>query len=474
MRKNILTLGIVFTSIFAIGQTQWTLESCINYALENNIQIKIQVLNTDINENQLKQSKFAIIPGLNAGANENITFGRSVDPYTNDFSTDNFSSTNLQLSSSVTLFSGLQQYNTIKKAEIDTKASYLLLEQTKNNIKLAIASAYLSILYAMDLLELAVQQKEITEQQLQRTTKLVNSGSLPEQNKYELEAQLANEELNIVSYENQLGLAKLNLVQFLELENPGGFEIIRPDIDNVDVESTMMSVDLLYFESVQQMPEIEYSELNYLSSEKSLEIAKGANYPRLTMSASYGTGYSSARKDIDQASIGGAYITGFATDDLGTIMDVYQYSYDYTYVNRPFNDQIKDNASTVIAFNLNIPIFNGLQTKTNVSNTKIYVEQSKLQVDQARKDLYKEIQQAHADALFALKQYVATEKTLEAMDLSFEYTQKRYDQGLLNTTDYNVAKNNLAKTQTDLLRTKYEYIFKIKILDFYRGITIRL
>lgn len=474
MRKYILSLTIILWSGIIMGQNSWTLESCINYALENNIQIKTQELNTDMNENQLQQSKFSLIPGLNAGANENLTFGRSVDPYTNEFSTDQVSSTNFQVSSSVTLFSGLQQYNSIKKAEIDTKASYLLLEQTKNNIKLAIASAYLNVLYAMDLLDVAIQQREITEQQLERTTKLVISGSLPEQNRYELEAQLANEDLNIVNYENQLDLAKLNLIQLLELENPDGFDIVRPDIDDIDTESTLMSIDLIYFESVQRMPQIEYSELNYLSSEKNLAIAKGAYYPRLTMSASYGTGYSSARKEIDQMIPSDAYLTGFAMDNLGTILDVYQYSYDYTYVNRPFSDQIKDNASTAISFNLNIPVFNGLQSKTNVENSKIYVEQSKLQVDQAKKDLYKEIQQAHADAIFALKQYTATEKTLEAMELSFNYTQKRYDQGLLNTTDYNVAKNNLAKTETDLIRAKYEYIFKLKILDFYRGITIRL
>ncbi len=474
MRKYILSLIIVLSSVFAIGQNQWSLESCIGYALENNIQIKTQELNADMNENQLLQSKYSIIPGLNAGANENLTFGRSVDPYTNEFSTDQVSSTNLQVSSSVTLFSGLQQYNTIKKAEIDTKASYLLLEQTKNNIKLAIASAYLNVLYAMDLLDVAVQQKDVTEQQLDRTKKLVTSGSLPEQNKYELEAQLANEELNIVNYENQLDLAKLNLIQLLELENFDGFDIVRPDIDNIDDESTLLSIDLIYFESVQRMPQIEYSELNYLSSEKNLAISKGAHYPRLTMNASYGTGYSSARKDIDQMIIGDPYLNGFATDGIGTILDVYQYSYDYTYVNRPFSNQIKDNASTVLSFNLSIPVFNGLQTRTSVENSKIYLEQSKLQVDQAKKDLYKEIQQAHADAIFALKQYTATEKTLDAMKLSFDYTQKRYDQGLLNSTDYNVAKNNLAKTQTDLIRAKYEYIFKLKILDFYRGITIRL
>jgi outer membrane protein len=474
MRKTQLTIIFILLYAFVFGQNSWTLEGCINYALENNIQIKTQEFNTEINNNQLQQSRMSIIPGLNAGGSESLTFGRSVDPYTNEFSTDNFSSSNFQISSSVTLFSGLQQYNSIKKAEIDAKASFLLLEQTKNDIMLAIASAYLNVLYSMDLLDLAILQSKITQQQLERTIILVKNGSLPEQNRYELEAQLANEDLNIVTYENQLELAKLNLVQMLELENANEFSIVRPNIDNIDSESSLMSVDLVFFESVQRMPEIEYAELNYLSSERNLAIAKGSLYPSLTISASYGTGYSSARKDIDQISMGTPYLSGFATDNTGTIMDVYQYSYDYTYQDRPFSDQISDNASAAIAFNLSIPIFNGLQTKTNINNSQIYLEQSKLQVDQARKDLYKEIQQAHADAQFALKQFIATQKALEAMELSFDYTKKKFDQGLMNTTDYNVAKNNLSKTQAELLRAKYEYVFKLKILDYYRGIPIRL
>ncbi len=474
MRKTQLTVIFILLYAFVFGQNSWTLEGCINYALENNIQIKTQEFNTEINNNQLQQSRMSILPGLNAGGSESLTFGRSVDPYTNAFSTDNFSSSNFQISSSVTLFNGLQQYNSIKKAEIDAKASFLLLEQTKNDIMLAIASAYLNVLYSMDLLDLAILQREITQQQLERTIILVKNGSLPEQNRYELEAQLANEDLNIVTYENQLELAKLNLVQMLELESANEFSIVRPDIDNIDSESSLMSVDLVFFESVQRMPEIEYAELNYLSSERNFAIAKGSLYPSLTMSASYGTGYSSARKDIDQISMGTPYLSGFATDNTGSIMDVYQYSYDYTYQDRPFSDQISDNASAAIAFNLSIPIFNGLQTKTNINNSQIYLEQSKLQVDQARKDLYKEIQQAHADAQFALKQFIATQKALEAMELSFDYTKKKFDQGLMNTTDYNVAKNNLSKTQAELLRAKYEYVFKLKILDYYRGIPIRL
>ena len=474
MRK--FSLIVIFTiSVSAIfAQQNWSLEQCIQHALQNNIQIKSQNLNTQINENQLRQSKLSILPGLNAGASESFTFGRSVDNYTNEFSSENFSSTNFQVSSSVTLFSGLQQLNTVKKAEIDQRAGLVLLDQTRNNIMLAVASAYLNVLYALDLLEIAEQQKAITAMQVERTIKLVNSGSLPLQNRYELEAQLANEELNIINYQNQLDLTLLSLAQLIELENTNSFSIIRPDSEKIAIESSSLTIDQIYREALSKMPQIEYANLNYLSAEKNLEIAKGVLYPRLSLSGSFGTGYSTARKEIDNITLGTPYLSGFATDNLGNILDVYNYNFNYTYQTRPFSDQINDNASASLVFNLSIPIFNGLQARSNMLNSRIYLDQAMLQVDQAKKDLFKEIQQAYSDAQSAVKKYSATEKTLGAVELSFDYTQKRYEQGLLNTTEYNIAKNSLTQTQTELIRARYDMIFKHKILDFYRGVPIKL
>lgn len=475
MRKFAILIVICFCAVtYAFSQNAWSLERCIQYALDNNIQIKQQELNAQINDYQLQQSKLGILPGINMGASENFRFGRSVDPYTNEFETDNFSSANFQVSSSVTLFSGLRQYNTIKKAEIDQQAGYALLDQTKNNISLAIASAYLNVLYAMDLIDIATQQRDITNMQLEQINILVTAGSVPLQNKYELEAQLANEELNIVNYENQLDIALLNLAQLIEITDYSSFSIIRPDLNNIVTNTVLMSVDDIYELALENMPEIEYAGLNFLSAEKNLAIAKGAYLPSLNLSASYGSGYSSSSKLVDGINIGAPYLSGFATDNVGNILDVYQYSYDYNYIDKPFNDQIRDNASTALTFSLNIPVFNGLQTRTGVNNSKIYLEQAKLQVEQAKKDLLKNIQQAYADAQSAMKKYTATEKALIAMQLSFDYTQKRYDEGLVNTTDYNIAKNNLTKTQAELVRAKYDFIFKQKILDFYTGLPIRL
>ncbi len=459
--------------LFASGifaQEKWSLQRCIQHALDNNIQIKSQEYNTKIQDINLQKAKYGILPGLNIGANENLTFGRNVDPYSYEFSTDNFHSANFQLSSSLTLFSGLQQYNTIKKAEIDLEAGKTNLELTKNNIILAVASAYLNVLYALDLVEIAEQQKEITELQLERTEKLVVSGSLPVQSKFDIQAQLANEELNFVNYQNQYNFALLSLAQLIELDEFANMEILKPDVDKLIGESVLLSPEQIFYEAENHLPQIKYAELNYLSSQKALQVSKGAYYPRLTMSAAYGSGYSSLTKLINGVNLGNPVLSGFATDNGGNILDVYQYSFDYSYSNKAFSDQIKENASTSVGFYLNIPIFNGLQARTNVNSSKLYLQQSKLQVEQAKKDLFKEIQQSWADAVSALKKLDASQKAVEAGNLSFEYTQKRYEQGLVNITDYNVAKNNFNLTQIEMLKAKYDFIFKQKILDFYRGV----
>jgi len=475
-KRIIISILIVFSSQVIFAQQSWTLEDCINYAMENNLQVKKQELNTEIYENNLLTSKISLLPSINGGVNQNFTFGRSVDPFTNEFSSDNVSSSNVSVSSSLTIFNGLKQYNTIKKNEFDLKASLMDLETIKNNITLNIVSAFLNILYARESVEITKEQTEITQQQLERTKILVEAGSLSLQSQLEMEAQLANEELSLVSAENQLAMANLVLIQLLELKDVANFNIIAPAIDNLISEPIMMPVSEIYSQALTSMPEIESAEWRLKSSEKNLSIAKGGRSPILAVSASYGTGYSDARKDIDYDNITltEPIISGYATDDFGNYFDVYQYNYDYSYVTRPFNDQIRDNASTSVSFGLNIPIFNGWSVNSNIKYAKIQLQQSRIDFEQTQNQLLQEIQQAYADAEAAVKKYDASKKALQAIEISFEYTQNKFDLGLVNSVDFNTAKNNLIKSESELLRAKYDLIFKQKILDFYRGVEIRL
>lgn len=475
MRVFFVIAILMFVQLLLQAQNEWSLEQCINHALNNNLNIKQQRIYTNISENNLQSSIASRFPSLNAGGNHNYSFGRTVDPFTNEFAEENVSSSSFSASSSWNLFSGFQQHYNIKKNRADLNAATAELEQVKNNIMLLIVSSYLNILYNYELLDIAQLQLEITELQLNRTRKLVESGSLPIQNLLEIEAQKANEDLNIVNFENNLSLSLLNLAQIIEVENSDNFYVLKPDIDNIHIEAVAMSVDQIYREAIHTMPQIESAECRTESAYMSLMVAKGARYPRLNLSASYGTGYSNARKMIQDVSFGDPYISGFVLDDNYEILhNVYQFATNYSFVTRPFSDQIKDNASAAVGFSLSIPIFNGWQIKSNVNNSRLLYDQSIIQLTQAKKDLYKDIQQAHADAEAAVKKYYATQKTLEAMQKSFEYMQQRFDVGLLNSVDYNIAKNNLTRTQSELVRAKYDFIFKQKILDFYRGVQIKL
>ncbi len=463
----LLNIGI-FSSVFS--QKKWTLNSCINYAIENNFQIKNQILSNKISDNNLLQSKLDLLPNLNAGVNENFVFGRSIDPYTNDFSSENYNSANFQISSSLTLFDGLQKINSIKKSKLTKQQGEYNLQLTKKNITITIVSAYLNVLYANDLLKVARQQRKITEEQLDQITKKVEAGKLSMQNQYDGEAQLANEELNIVSAESQLSSAKLILAQLLEIEDYTNFEIEIPDSTKLSIQDELFSVEDIYNSAVNNMPEIKASEINMEIAEKGLDISRGGFYPRLSVSASFGTGYSSAQQMIDNIIYGPAQNTGaFVTDMNGNVLNVFQNSFDYTYKKQSFKNQIKDNASTSVGISLNIPIFNSYSVNTQVQNSKILIEQSKIEIEQSKKELLKTIQQSHSDAQMALNKYIATEKSLKATKISFDFSQERYNQGLLNITDYNISKNNLSKAEIELLKAKYDFIFKQKILNYYLG-----
>lgn len=472
-----LFTGLLIISSFALKSEKFfSLEDCINYALENNIQIKQQKLQAQVYNNNLKMSKAQRFPDLSMGGGQNFTFGRSVDPFTNEFATDNVSSLNMSIGSSVTLFNGFKKHNNVRKSHIDHKASLLELEQTKNNIVLMITSAFLNVLYNMELKEIANSQIEISQQQLERTEKLVNSGSLPVQSIYEIEAQLSTEEYNLVNINNTLNASLLNLAHILEIDDYENFNIIAPDLDLIRVESNLPNVKQVYNQAMYNMPQIHGAELRAESAYLSIKMAKADRLPRLTLSASYGTGYSNARKMIDDVMLGHPEQSGLfrIVDDNQVIFDVYQFSTDYSYKTRPFNDQIRDNASASLGVGLTIPIFTGRQIKTNIDNSKIFYKQALLQEKQIKKDLLQEIQQAHSDALAAFKQYNAAEKTLQAVELSFQYTEQRFNVGLLNTVDYNIAKNNLLRAESELVRAKYDFVFRQKIIDFYRGENIKL
>ena len=289
MKKNkyFTIIGLIFFSLPGISQEIWTLEKCINYAYENNIRIKQQELNAKYSKNTLIQSKAEALPNLNAQANHNYSFGRAVDPYTNTFSTENVISDNFSLSSSVTLFNGFQIINTIKQNQFNLLASIQDVEKMKNDISLNIASAYLQILFNEELLEIATNQLEIIQQQVERTKNLVDAGSLAKGSLLEIEAQTALENLQMVNAQNQLNISYLTLTQLLDLDSVGGFKIEHPQFPDLEEENLIPSVNQVYLEAINNLPQIKSAEYQLLGYERGLAIARGTRSPRLSLSASY-------------------------------------------------------------------------------------------------------------------------------------------------------------------------------------------
>jgi outer membrane protein len=457
----ILSINIPIAS----SQDAWSLQDCINYALDNNIQIKQSRINTLYYENQLNQAKYDLLPNLNGTVSYGISFGRALDQTTYEFTQDQtVQSVNPSISSSVTLFNGLIQKNTIDQRTWEFKSSLENLEKLKNDISLNIAGQYLQILFNKELLNVSNEQLEITAAQVERTKALVDAGSLARGNLLEIEAQQAADELAVINAENNLTLSYLNLAQLLELDSIEGFAIVDPEIEDISEENLVVSVSQIYTEAVGILPQIRASQFDLEGAREGLEIAQGSRLPRLGLTVSYGTGFSDIRQTVVSTEVqripigqteGGE--TVFATSTVPQ------------YGAYPLGEQFTDNASTSLFLNLNIPIFNNFQVKNSISNARLNIDNSQLELENQKNILYKEIQQAYADAVAALKRFRSSEKALESMQESFKYTSEKYEVGLVNAVDFNIAQSQLIQTQSELLQAKYDFIFKTSILSFYRG-----
>jgi outer membrane protein len=382
-------VSAVFISLLCSGGTifsqekKWSLEECINYAIENNIDIKQQSILTEYQQNTLDLSKLNLLPTLNGNATHNFSFGRALDQTTYQYTDQqNVQSNNFYLGGNLNLFSGLQNYNTIKRNEYDLLASEEDLNNIRDNIALNVAVNYLQILLNKELVTATENQLDITRQQIEKSRKLVDAGSIARGNLLQIEAQAAQEELQLINIQNQLDNSVLNLTQLLELGTPEGFEIIVPEIV---VDSNTIITGNVYeiFEVAQgRRPDIKSSEYKLEASEYDLKIARGGRSPRLTMNHSFSTGYSDIRKRV---------------------LGIDPATFEPQYGKYSFADQVNDNINYGIGFSLNIPILNGWQVNKNISNSRLAIESSEYAVEGTRKQLYKSIQQAYTDASAALK-----------------------------------------------------------------------
>jgi outer membrane protein len=454
MKSAILSIILLFSVTFnAFQQNAWTLEQCINHALQNNLQIKIQEINIQYYKNTYRQSILNVLPNLNGNGNYSINSGRALDETTYQFTNQKIKTFNGGISSSVTLFNGLQKVNTIIQNKYKVLSGIEEVEKFKNDISLNLALAYLQLILNRELAENSSNQLTVSKLQLTRTKQLMDAGSIPQSKYLEVQAQVANEELDSVNAQNQVDIALLNLKQMLDLDTVKNFDIIKPDFTNYPIADIVSSIDDIYKQAESNLPQIKQAEYSLKSSKKGLDIARGGRSFNLSLSYSYGTAFTDPRMhEIGR--------------DPVTDMPIYG--------NYSNSDQLKDNKSSTISLRLAVPIFNGWMTNTSISNAKLDVMNSEYQLEVSKKQLYKDIQQAQTDALAAFKRYNASENAARSSEESFRSISQKFELGIVNFVDYSTSKSQLAEAQSTMLQAKYSYIFKTKVLEFYKNGQIKL
>ena len=347
------------------------------------------------------------------------------------------------------MFNGLQLINNVRQKQFDYLAEKYNSDKIRNDMSLNVAAGYLQILFTIEILNNAQRQVDISTEQIDRTKKQVEAGAVAQGSLFDIEAQGAADEANLISAKNSVNLAYLDLMQLLDLEANVEFDIEKPILEIVGTP-TLLPADMIYNKSVMIMPEIKSAEYQVESAERGLSIVKGSRSPRLYANGSYGTNFSD---QLDKS-----YIPG--QPGYGEMIS--------------FGDQFKENRNGTLSFGLSIPIFNGYQVSTNIKKSKIYFESVNLNLESEKLRLRKNIEAAYSDAIGAYQTYVSRQKSVDAFKESFKYTQEKFNVGMVNSTDYNVVKIQLANAESDLASSKFDYIFKTKILDFYLGKSLSL
>ncbi|MBO7601654.1 MAG: TolC family protein [Bacteroidaceae bacterium] len=442
MKRTILLSAVIALGISANAQDSWTLRQCIDYATTHNVTILQAEINVKKNEVEANTAKWARLPNLNASGSQSFNWGRTQtavkDADTGDYTTKyvNTSSrgTNMSLTSSVPIFTGFEIPSQYNLSKLNLKASMADLQKTKEDLAINIASAYLQALFNKELHQVALGQVALSQEQYNRIETLEQLGKASVAELAEAKSRVAQDELNVVQTFNNYRLSILDLTQLIELETPEGFEVADPD--EAFQLNPLTPPDEVYSYAVLNKPAIQAAQARLEGSKQSIKIAQSALYPSVNLNGSLGTNY-------------------------------------YSTLNRSFSQQLGDNFNRYIGVSLSIPIFNRFATRNRVRTAKLQHDDYALKLEDTKKTLYKEIQQAWYNATAAESKYASSEAAAEASQASFELTSKKYENGTATAVAYNEAKQNLLKAQSDELQAKYEYIFRSKILDFYKGIAIQ-
>ena len=438
MRRIVITAALL--AAFAAGaQAQervWTLAQCIDYALENNLTIKRGGLTVEQKEISLNTAENSRLPGVSASSGQNFSFGRGLTA-DNTYANTNTTSTSFSVGADVPVFNGFRIKHNIELSKLDLAAATADLEKARDDIRVAVAQAYVQILYNMEILDVARRQVEIDSLQVVRLEEMASNGKAARAEVSAQEATLAQSRLSATRAENNLSLAVLDLTQLLELPSPEGFHVVRPSVEGI-VYSPLMNPEAIYAEAVRIKPSIKAEEIRLDQALKNIDLAKSSFLPSISLSSGLGTNYYTS--------------SGFA--------------------HAGFLDQVKNNFSQYIGLNLSVPIFTRFSNRNQVRNAKLSMATQEIMLDNTKKTLYKEIQQAYYNAVAAQARYSSSGTAAASAEDAFELAQAMYENGKSGITEFNEAKARYLSAASELVQARYEYLYQSKILDFYRGISL--
>lgn len=438
MRKTIAISSLTILCSFNLqAQESWNLERCINHAIEHNLSIKQKEATREQSKIELSTAKWSRSPNLNVNIGQSFNFGRALQA-DNTYGNHNTNNSSFSLGTSIPLFTGMQIPNNIALSKLNLKAATEDLEKAKEDISIQVASFFLQVLFNHELTKVARNQAQLSQEQLEKKVAFFKSGKASEADVLEAKSRLAQDQLSVVQAENNYQLALLDLSQLLELPSPEDFHISIPDIDSFKTELSLP--EEIYAQAMMNKPAIKAAQYRLQGAEKSIRIAQSAYYPQLSFGAGIGTNY--------------YHLSGIE--------------------NEAFHTQWRQNMNKYLQFSLSIPLFNRFQTRNRVKNARIQHTALAWQLEESKKTLYKEIQQAYYNALAAESKYKSSLSASESAEASFRLMSEKYANGKASATEYNEMRTAWMKALSEGIQAKYEFVYRSKILDFYKGIPLVL
>lgn len=475
---TILFICLSFVQL-SYGQKTWSLTQCIQYAQQNSLSVKQgqnQIQQAQLSE---QEARFSRYPSVNSNLQGGINFGRTIDPTTNDFTSESVITNSLGISAGVTLYNGGRIRNQIKQSKINVDIAEADNEQIKNDLALNVAAAYLQILLDQEQLVNAKNRLAQTQAQLSQTDRLIQAGTLPQADRLEIQANVARDEQNIVTQQNAVEISYLNLKNLMQINPDEELKIEKIDKMEIPVNADPDGVALtqVYNRAIDNQPFIQADQARLSSANLETEIAKSLGLPVVSLFGNINSFYSDQVPDFNKIIDPGRVLPGNPQDviiDGGNSQLQFFQLEGLTFGKRGYFNQLNDNFGQSLGLSVSIPIYNQARTRLAKERAQLNILNTQIAAQQNKQQLKTDIQRAIATARANKKQFEASEKTVKALDLAYINTEKRYKLGAVNTFQYTTAKNNLDQAAIDLIIAKYNYLYSLQILDFYQGKRLEL